>query len=274
MGGRITISPDLIGGDVEEGYGPVADAFRRNLSGGTEMGAAVAVYRDGRKVVDLWGGYRDSGIRAPWQQDTIVTVFSTTKGVAALAIAVAASRGVIDYDAKVADYWPEFAQADKGAITVRQLLGHQAGLPIITPPLTLADIAEPERLSKRIAAQTPLWPPGTRHGYHAITLGWYESELVRHADPQGRTLGRYFADELATPLDLDFHIGLPSSVDRNRVAVLHPFDRLDTLRHLRAVPPRLAAGFVNPRSLVRRSSTLAADVKDLGELNRHELRTL
>ncbi|HTI76237.1 MAG TPA: serine hydrolase domain-containing protein, partial [Mycobacterium sp.] len=273
MGERFTIPPDLIGGDVDEGYGAVADAFRRNLASGTEIGAAVAVYRDGRKVVDLWGGYRSGTTRAPWERDTIVTVFSTTKGVAALTIAVAASRGLIDYDAKVADYWPEFAQAGKGAITVRQLLGHQAGLPVIRPPLTLADIADPERLSKRIAAQAPLWPPGTRHGYHAITLGWYESELIRHADPQGRTLGRYFAEEIATPLDLDFYIGLPPSVDRSRVALLEPFAKRDALMLLK-MPPRLAAASVSPFSLIGRATSLAAGVKDLDELNRDELRVL
>jgi CubicO group peptidase (beta-lactamase class C family) len=271
---KIKISPDLIGGDVDEGYGKVADAFRRNLDSGQEVGAAVAVYRDGRKVVDLWGGYRNGHTQAPWQQDTIVTVFSTTKGVAALAVAIAVSRGLIDYDAKVADYWPEFAQAGKGAVTVRQLLGHQAGLPAIKPPLTLADIADPEKLSKRIAAQAPLWPPGTRHGYHAITLGWYESELIRRADPQGRTLGRYFAEEIAAPLDLDFYIGLPASVERNRVALLHPFAKRDALLGLNTLPPRLVAAFVNPFSLVGRATTLAASVKDLDALNRDELRVL
>jgi CubicO group peptidase (beta-lactamase class C family) len=274
MAQKIKVSTDVVNGDVDEGYGQVADAFRRNLSSGQEIGAAVAVYRDGRKVVDLWGGYRDGFTRTPWQQDTIVTVFSTTKGVAALTVAVAASRGLIDYDAKVADYWPEFAQAGKGAITVRQLLGHQAGLPVIKPPLTLADIADPEKLSKRIAAQAPLWPPGTRHGYHAITLGWYESELIRHADPQGRTLGRYFAEEIAAPLDLDFYIGLPASVDRNRVALIHPFAMRDALMNLNTVPPRTAAAFVNPFSLVVRATTLAADVKGLDELNRDKLRVL
>jgi CubicO group peptidase (beta-lactamase class C family) len=274
MAQRMTIPPDLIGGDVDEGYGAVADAFRRNLAGGTEVGAAVAVYRDGRKVVDLWGGYRNGNTRAPWERDTIVTVFSTTKGVAALTVAVAASRGLIDYDAKVADYWPEFAQAGKGAITVRQLLGHQAGLPVIKPPLTLADVADPEKLSKRIAAQAPLWPPGTRHGYHAITLGWYESELIRHADPQGRTLGRYFAEEIAAPLDLDFYIGLPASVDRNRVALIDPFAKRDALLNLHTLPPRLAASFANPFSLVARATTVTADVKEPDAMNREELRVL
>ncbi|HXL62353.1 MAG TPA: serine hydrolase domain-containing protein, partial [Mycobacterium sp.] len=107
MAPKIKISPELIGGDVDEGYGKVADAFRRNLSSGREVGAAVAAYRDGRKVVDLWGGFRDGITQAAWERDTLVTVFSTTKGVASLAVAIAASRGLISYDAKVADYWPE-----------------------------------------------------------------------------------------------------------------------------------------------------------------------
>src|SRR5436305_14120885 len=120
MAQRVKVSPDLIGGDVDEGYGKIADVFRRNFSSGQEVGAAFAVYRDGRKVVDLWGGYRNGNSQAPWEKDTLVNVFSTTKGVASLAVAVAASQGLISYDAKVADYWPEFAQADKYAITVRQ----------------------------------------------------------------------------------------------------------------------------------------------------------
>jgi CubicO group peptidase (beta-lactamase class C family) len=274
MAQRITISSDLVGGDVDEGYGKVADAFRRNLSSGQEVGAAVAVYRDGRKVVDLWGGYRNGTTRAPWEYDTIVNVFSTTKGVASLAVAVAASRGLVDYDAKVADYWPEFAQAGKGAVTVRQLLGHQAGLPFIKPPLTLADLAAPRRLSAKIAAQAPAWPPGTRHGYHAITLGWYQSELIRHVDPQGRTLGRYFAEEIAGPLDLDFYIGLPASVNRNRVAHLVPISRAEMLLHLHTMPPLFVAAMFNPNSLSARAFLVATGMKGAGDFNRDDVRTL
>ena len=261
-------------GDVDEGYGKVADAFRRNFSSGKEIGAAVAVYRDGRKVVDLWGGYRNVSTQAPWQKDTIVNVFSTTKGVASLAVAVAASRGLIDYDAAVADYWPEFAQAGKASITVRQLLSHQAGLVAIKPPLTLADIADPEKLSAKIAGQAPAWAPGTRHGYHAVTLGWYQSELVRHVDPKGRTLGRFFAEEIAGPLDLDFYIGLPLSVDRTRVAHLEPMSRREMLLHLHTMPPLFVAGLFNSRSLSGRALQIAAGVKEAGDFNRDEIRKL
>jgi CubicO group peptidase (beta-lactamase class C family) len=221
------------------------------------------------------GGYRDGATRAPWQRDTIVNVYSTTKGVASLAIAVAASRGLIDYDARVADYWPEFAQAGKGGITVRQLLSHQAGLPALDPVPKLRDVADTERLSAILAAQAPAWPPGTRHGYHAVTLGWYESELIRHADPAGRTLGRYFADEVATPLGLDFYIGLPDSVDRGRVAWVHDWKPAEMLLHLNLMPARFALGLMNPRSLASRSLFVPASISRTGDMaNREDCRVV
>jgi CubicO group peptidase (beta-lactamase class C family) len=274
MAKGVTTATDLVGGDVDEGYGKVADAFRRNLGSGHEVGAAVAVYRGGRKVVDLWGGVRDDTTGEPWEQDTMVNVFSTTKGVASLAVAHAASRGLVDYDAKVADYWPEFAQAGKSAVTVRQLLSHQAGLAAITPPLTTAEIADPELLSAKIAAQAPAWLPGTRYGYHAVTLGWYESALIRQVDPQRRTLGRYLAEEIAGPLGLDFHIGLPGSVDRNRVARLKPLSRGQFVLHLNAAPPAFVAALFNPRSLTARSVVAAKGVREAGDFNRDDVRSL
>jgi CubicO group peptidase (beta-lactamase class C family) len=274
MAQKLRVTSDVVNGDVDEGYGKVADAFRGNLSSGQEVGAAVAVYRDGRKVVDLWGGFRDGFTRTPWEQDTIVNVFSTTKGVASLAVAVAASRGLIDYDAKVADYWPEFAQAGKGAVTVRQLLSHQAGLVAVKPLLTLADVEDPERLSAKIAAQAPAWTPGTRQGYHAVTLGWYESELIRRVDPQGRTVGRFLAQEIAAPLDLDFHIGLPVSVDRNRVARLHGYPKSEWLMHMNTLPPLFVTSVFNPFSLSARAFALAKGITGLEDLNRDELRVL
>ena len=274
MARKVNVWPDLIGGDVDEGYGKVADAFRRNFSSGREVGAAVAAYRDGRKVVDLWGGFRNGLNRVPWEEDTLVNVFSTTKGVASLAVAVAAARGRVSYDAKVADYWPEFAQAGKEAITVRQLLSHQAGLSAIRPPLTLDDLAEPTKMSAKLAAQAPAWTPGTRHGYHVVTLGFYEGELIRRTDPAGRSLGRFFAEEIATPLGLDFYIGLPGSVDRHRVAYLHAWSPAKLLLHLNTMPPRFTAALLNPFSLTARSSTIAKGINDPGYLNREELRVV
>jgi CubicO group peptidase (beta-lactamase class C family) len=274
MARKVNLSPDLIGGDVDEGYGKVADVFRRNFSSGQEVGAAVAVYRDGRKVVDLWGGFRNGITHAPWEQDTLVNVFSTTKGVASLTVAVAASRGLISYDAKVADYWPEFAQAGKDAITVRQLLSHQAGLSAIDPPLTLGDLADPMKMSAKLAAQAPAWTPGTRHGYHVVTLGWYEGELIRRADPAGRSLGQFFADEIAEPLGLDFYIGLPASVNRDRVAYLHAWSKAQLLLHLNAWPPRFVVALFNPFSLEARSSVIAKGITGPAHFNRDELRVV
>src|ERR1044072_8280288 len=268
MAQKAGVTPELVCGDVDEGYGKVADAFRLNLAGGTEVGAALAIYRDGRKVVDLWGRYRNGTTRAPWTNDTLVNTFSTTKGVAALAVARAVSRGLLDYDARVADYWPEFAQGGKEAVTVRQLLAHQAGLPVIKPLLTLADIAAPERLSERVAAQVPAWTPGTRQGYHGVTLGWYASELIRHDDPQRRTLGRYFADEIARPLGLDFHIGLPDWIDRDRVAHLHVPSPIATLMHLHVLPPKLAAAWFIPMTLTAQAGVAFEGATALSTFNR------
>jgi CubicO group peptidase (beta-lactamase class C family) len=273
MTAKLNGSPALVGGDVDAGYGRVADAFRRNLSSGTEIGAAVAIYRDGRKVVDLWGGFRNGTTHAPWERDTVVTVFSATKGVASLAVALAASRGLIDYEAKVADYWPEFAQAGKGAITVRQLLSHQAGLAIIDPPLTYSDLTDPDKMSAKIAAQAPMWEPGTRHGYHAVTLGWYTSELIRQTDAQSRTIARFFDQEIARPLDLDFYIGLPSHVGRDRVAHLGAPTKADALRGVLKMPPRQVFALINPFGLSSRAIALADGVKDV-DVNSDEIRAL
>jgi CubicO group peptidase (beta-lactamase class C family) len=274
MGQKVKISPDLMGGDVDEGYGKLSDVFRRNLGSGQEVGAAFSVYRDGRKVVDLWGGYRNGITQAPWREDTLVNVFSTTKGVASLAVAVAASEGFISYDAKVTDFWPEFAQGGKGAITLRQLLSHQAGLAAIDPPLTLQDLANPLKMSAKLAAQVPAWTPGTRHGYHGFTLGWYQGELIRRADPAGRSLGRFFADEIAKPLGLDFYIGLPASVDRDQVAHLHAWPVAKLLLHLNKWPPRTVAALLNPFSLTARSLVIAKGISGAAQFNRDELRVL
>ena len=271
---KVKVSPDLIGGDVDEGYGKVADAFRRNMTSGQDVGAAVAVYRDGVKVVDLWGGFRDGITKSRWGQDTLVNMFSTTKGVSGLAVAVAAARGLISYDAKVADYWPEFAQAAKGAVTVRQLLSHQAGLPAIDAALTLHDLADPAKLSAVFAAQPPAWTPGTRHGYHILTLGWYESELIRHADPSGRSIGQFLAEEVTKPLGLEFYIGLPASVDRDRVARLHGWPVAELLLHLNVMPPGFVAGLLNPLSLTSRASRIPKDIGGPDDFNREEVRVV
>lgn len=236
-------------GDVASGFGPVADAFRRNFAQHGEVGAAVAVYAGDRPVVDLWAGFRDRRRTLPWEQDTIVPVFSSTKGMAAFAVAGAVSKGLLDYEQPVAKYWPEFAAHGKDAVTVRQLIDHQAGLSGLSEIVRLPQIADLDGLATILAAQKPAWRPGTRHGYHAITLGLYQGELLRRVDPRGRTLGRIFAEDIAAPLGLDFFIGLPAEQSMDRIATLSATRGLDVLRYERDIPLRIGAEIYAKRGL-------------------------
>lgn len=215
----MTDSTTQIHGRVADGWGAVADAFRANLDDGFEMGCAVAVHPAGQDepVVDLWAGTADAATGTPWAEDTLALVFSTTKGMTAIVIAMLVERGLLDYEAPVAGYWPPFAAEGKDSVTVGQLLSHQAGLSFADPPLGLNDILAVTPVVDALAAQAPLWEPGTAHGYHALTYGWLAGELVRRVD--GRTIGAFFADEVAAPLGLDCWIGLPESEER-RVAPL------------------------------------------------------
>src|SRR6187397_1381811 len=199
-------------GHVTRGFEAVRDAFAENFTRRHELGGACCVYVHGEKVVDLWGGIRNKETGEPWEQDTMVVVHSATKGLAAMTLALAHSRGWLDYEERVAAYWPEFAQNGKERITVRQLLAHQAGLFAFDEPVDRALVANPDRLAVVLARRKPAWEPGTRQGYHAITLGFYEGELLRRVDPQHRSLGRFFQDEINTPLGEDVYIRLPESI--------------------------------------------------------------
>jgi CubicO group peptidase (beta-lactamase class C family) len=271
---KVSVPAELVNGDVDEGYGPVADAFRRNFAERGEIGASVAVFRDGQKVVDLWGGYRDGVERTPWERDTLVNVFSTTKGIASIALAVAHSRGLLDYDAAVATYWPEFAAQGKQHVTVRQLLSHQAGLAAIDRPLDLDTLADLDLLADALAEQAPAWQPGVRHGYHGVTLGWYEGELLRRVDPDRRSLGRFFAEEVAAPLGIDCHIGVPDDLDASRFATVHGFHPAEMLLHMHELPPRFVLAFLNPRSLTGRAFGNPKLLGVTGNYNRPDVRRL
>lgn len=223
-----------IHGDVADGFGPVADAFVANFVERNETGASVCVYLDGVPVVNLWGGAADHKTGEAWTDDTISVVFSTTKGATAICIAMLHEAGSLSYDEPVSTYWPEFAAAGKEAITVGEMMSHQAGLIFAEPPLTLDEILQVTPVVDTLAAQPPLWKPGTAHGYHALTYGWLAGELVRRVD--GRTLGRFLADEVASPLGLDFWIGLPAEeehrVARLRAAPRPAGDQLDLMRKI------------------------------------------
>ncbi|MEA2443717.1 MAG: hypothetical protein QOJ12_1009 [Thermoleophilales bacterium] len=261
----------MVQGHVEPGFERVRAEFERNLAERGELGAAVAAYHRGRKVVDLWGGVGDPRTGAPWQEDTMVLVYSTSKGLAAMTLAVANARGWLDYDERVAAYWPEFAQGGKGSVTVRQLLGHEAGLPIIDAPLDARLLGDHDRLAAAVARQEPLWKPGEKHGYHGVSLGWYQGELIRRVDPQRRTLGRFFAEEIAAPLGLDFHFGLPDDVPKERLARIERTPVLKALPELRHVPPRLVLAMANPRSVSFRTFANPR-MRSFADLDRSEYR--
>ncbi len=236
-------------GTVASGFEEVADEFERNFLERGELGAACAVYRRGQAIVDLWGGFRDPRIRAPWEQDTLVLVFSATKGLAAMALAVARARGLFSWEEKVATYWPEFAQHGKQHITVEQLLAHQAGLCVVDEILNAERIADADYMAALLARQRPVWEPGTRHGYHCWTIGWLENELISRVDPKQRTLGRFFQEEVAQPLGLEFYIGTPTNVPEERIAEIKGIGPIQALRSLRWSPPRFALMFPRPWSL-------------------------
>jgi len=206
-----------IQGAVANGYGGVADAFERNFTDHGELGAAFSLYVDGDVKADLWAGVADKQTGRPWAADTLQLVFSTTKGAAAICVARLVEAGLISYDEPVATYWPEFAANGKGEITVAQMMSHQAGLPYVDAELSFDDAMAVAPMVEALAAQAPIWAPGTKHGYHAVTYGWLAGELVRRVD--GRTLGRYFDEEISAPLGLEFWIGLPESEEK-RVARL------------------------------------------------------
>jgi CubicO group peptidase (beta-lactamase class C family) len=237
-------------GYVSDGFESVRAVFAENFTKRNELGGACCVYHNGVKVVDLWGGIRNESTGEPWQEDTMVIVYSATKGLAAMALTVAHSRGWLDYGERVATYWPEFAQNGKEDITVRQLLAHQAGLFAFGEFVDKTAITDLDHLAVILARQKPEWVPGTRQAYHALTLGFYEGELIRRIDPKHRSLGQFFQDEIASPLGIDFYIRLPESIPNDRLAVL---SRPNMIKMLIGFPFRFALAAFNPHSNIYRA---------------------
>ena len=198
-------------GQVDARFAPVRAVMEENIAKGVEIGAAVSVVIDGRTVVDLWGGHRDLGRTRPWEKDTLVNVYSATKGIAAIATLRLVDEGKLDLDRRAADYWPEFAAHGKGDVPVRWLFSHRSGVPGVRQPITLDDLYDFDRYAGLIAAEEPFWTPGTRHGYHAISIGHLLGMLIRRID--GRSVGRYVREELSVPFGLDFHIGCGPELD-------------------------------------------------------------
>jgi CubicO group peptidase (beta-lactamase class C family) len=240
-----------IQGTVKPGFEAVKEAFTENFSERDELGAACSIYYQGEKVVDLWGGVRNKDTGDPWEEDTMVFVASTTKGLSAMAIALAHARGWLDFEERVCAYWPEFAQQGKEKITVRQLLAHQAGLCALDAPVDRSVVADLDCLAIALAQQKPAWEPGTRQAYHGISLGFYEGELLRRVDPRHRSLGQFFQDEIASPLGIDFYIRLPEEVPNSRLAAIQMFRLTSMLLNFKSY--RFTLAMFTPGSLTQRT---------------------
>ena len=259
-GARANVTATRVNGTVAPGFEEVRTAFERNFTERGEIGAALAAYWRGEKVVDLWGGRRTPEGDEPWNEDTMVVVMSSTKGLAAMTLALANARGWLDYDAPVARYWPEFAQNGKAAITVRQLLAHEAGLVLLDEKLPIEKLRNLDEVARLLARQKPAWPPGTRHGYHAMTVGLYMQELIRRVDPAHRTLGQFFHDEIAEPLQLEFYIGLWRTIPDSRLAKVKPLSFRRAMAALTHSTPELVKRVLWPWSLLRKSLAIPSGV--------------
>lgn len=236
-------TPSHIQGEAAPRFAAVAEAFAENFADRGEIGASVSLVVDGRTVVDLWGGTRDSAGLQPWQADTVVNVWSTTKAVNALCFALLVERGLCAYEDPVARWWPEFAAHGKGDVTIAMLLSHQAGLCSFRDPARIEDFYDQPAAAARLAATAPLWPPGSRSGYHAISIGVLAGELFRRIE--GRSLSRFIVETLSDPMGLHLTLGLPTSEDARRAEMIAPPELATSNRHEDMNPSQIAA-FTNP----------------------------
>ena len=251
-----------VNGTVAEGFEPVRDAFARNFEALGDRGAAVAVYRDGQRVVDLWAGTRDVDGAEPWERGTAQIVRSATKGVAAAVPLLLHQRGELNLDAPVAEYWPEFKARGKERVLVRHVLNHRAGLPVLDHPLTPEESLDPLKGPGAVAAQAPVWEPGTDHGYHALTYGWMLDELVRRVTGVGA--GEWIAAEIAGPLGAELWLGLPAGEEAaGRTGRVGRIEAPEPTGGLRARPKRsVTEAYEDPGSLTNRAFGAIAPFPD------------
>ena len=262
-----------IDGTTASGWEFVRDLFEDNFAEQRDLGASVAIYHQGKLVVDLWGGWSDRSFTKPYDNDTLQLVFSTTKGLVAVAAALCVERGLLDYSELVTKYWPEYGQNGKENTKVRDILSHRAGLPV--EPASGEQLLNWTTMIHLLEKQQPLWIPGTAHSYHALTYGWLAGELIRRVDPKKRTLGQFIQDEIANRIGIEFYVGLPA-VEDDRVSPL-TFS-LESLRmmndSIKALyfffnDPRLhqaevpgANGITNARSVAKLYASLIMDLDD------------
>ena len=282
-------------GHIDPGYALIARAFVENFEQDDEIGASLCVYHEGRRVAGIWAGFRDGQARGsekkrndrnerldgdkrqdasnrePWEEDTVVPMFSSTKAVAASCMAICHSRGLFDYGDRVSDYWKEFGSNGKQEITIAQLLQHRAGLSAIDRKLSMEMIRDRERLEGIIAEQKPAWNPGERQGYHCWTIGWYISALLARIDPKKRRLKEFLEDEILPHIDGDIRIGIDGSYDFSRIAILKPFSKR---RGMFAMPFVFVKEFFNPWSLTFRTMLNPAFVGNHANFNRRDVLEL
>jgi CubicO group peptidase (beta-lactamase class C family) len=261
-----------IEGTCDQRFLKVKEAFAENFAAEGEVGAGVALYVEGRPVVELWGGHADAARGRPWTRDTIVNVYSTTKGMTAICAHRLVEEGKLDIDAPVARYWPEFGRAGKGEIPVRWLLSHRAGMAAIRRPVTREQIYDWDFVTACLAEQEPFWEPGTAHGYHAVTFGWLVGEVVRRVT--GKSLGTYFRETFAQPLGLDFHIGTGAEHDSRTAELIAapppPPDQPNPLALMMADPESVSAkAFGNPPVGAEAVNTRAWRAAEIPAANGH-----
>ncbi|MFE9098563.1 serine hydrolase domain-containing protein [Streptomyces sp. NPDC007264] len=258
-----------VDGRCDPRFAAVRRAFEENIREREELGAAVAVTLNGETVVDLWGGWADAARTRPWERDTVVNVWSTTKGPAALCLHILADRGLVDLDAPVAAYWPEFAAGGKESVPVRHLLSHRAGLSGLREPHTLEQLFDWELTVSRLAAQEPWWEPGTRSGYHALTYGFLVGEVVRRVS--GMLPGAFLREEVTGPLGIDFTIGLPEKESHRAAELVQPpvGDRAERLAAFARLAPAAQAALANPVVGATQADSAAWRAAELPALNGH-----
>jgi CubicO group peptidase (beta-lactamase class C family) len=276
----------VVEGHCDPRFSSVREIFEASFARDEEIGAAISFCLDGELVVDLWGGHCDPGRTRPWQRDTIVNTYSTTKGMTAICAHQLVERGLLDLDAPVARYWPEFAARGKESIPVRWLLSHQAGLPAIREPLPPEAMYDWSAMTAALAAQEPWWEPGTRHGYHALTYGHLVGEVIRRAS--GQTVGAWFREHVAGPLGADYHIGFGPALD-TRVSPLYgslaapaapgggtlelPGPLGQFLKDMTDPTTMTGAAFNNPRGHADRHNTRAWRAAEIPAANGHGTAT-
>jgi CubicO group peptidase (beta-lactamase class C family) len=262
-----------IHGTTANGWEFVRDLFRQNFEQERDLGGSVAIYYQGKLVIDLWGGWFDQSRTKPYDNDTLQLVFSTSKGLVATAVALCVQQGLLNYSALVTEYWPEYGQNGKENTTVADILSHRAGL--ANDSSSFEQYLNWTAMIHKLETQKPQWPPGTAHGYHALTFGWLAGELVRRVDPKNRTLGQFIRDEIAKPLQIEFYIGLPSEelyrvspldvksngngTSNDSIAVSYePF--IDNRTYQAEIPA--ANGITNARSVARLYASLMDNIED------------